>query len=80
MKFKEDKTFDYKLDETTSSIFGSNICEIEWNVSDDGEIIITQFINNSHHTPIMDHEHFYTCNIELYNEIVDYIKKNLYWA
>ena len=59
MKFKEDKTFDYKLDEATASLFGDDVAEIEWNILDSGEIRITQFINNNHHTPIMDHDHFY---------------------
>ena len=76
MKFEKDKVFNYKLNKSSASIFGSDIAEIEWNILDDGEVRITQFINNEYHTPIMDYEHFHTCNIELYNEIVDYIKEN----
>ena len=76
MRFQEDKVFQYKLGELSASIFGSDIAEIEWNILDDGEIRINQFINNEYHTPIMDHDHFYNCNIELYTEIVNFIKDN----
>ena len=77
MKFEEDKVFEYQLNNESASIFGSDIAEIEWNITDDDEVIITQFINNEYHTPIMDYDHFYNHNIELYTEIVDYIKENL---
>ena len=76
MKFKKDKVFDYQLDKESASIFGSDVAEIEWNITDDNKIIITQFINVQYHTPIMDHDHFYLTDRKLYNKIVDYIKKN----
>ena len=76
MKFKEDKVFDYKLKKTSASIFGSDIAEIEWNITDDDKVIITQFINNEYHTPIMDHDHFYLSDRKLYNKIVEYINEN----
>ena len=76
MKFKEDQVFNYQLDEESASIFGSDIAEIEWNITDDDEVIITQFINNEYHTPIMDHDHFYNHNRELYDVIVEYVIKN----
>ena len=76
MKFKEDKVFNYKLDKSSASIFGSDVAEIEWNILDDGEVRITQFINNEYHTPIMDHDHFYLSDVKLYTKIVDYIKEN----
>ena len=74
MKFKKDKVFDYQLDKESASIFGSDVAEIEWNITDDNKIIITQFINVQYHTPIMDHDHFYLTDRKLYNKIVDYIK------
>ncbi len=76
MKFKEDKVFDYKLDKKAASIFGNDIAEIEWNIKDNDEVIVTQFINNEYHTPIMDHDHFYLSDRKLYNDIVNYIKEN----
>jgi len=76
MRFDQNKVFQYKLDTSSASIFGSDIAEIEWNILDDGEIRINQFINNEYHTPIMDYEHFYNCNRELYIEVVEYIKEN----
>ena len=76
MKFKKDKVFDYQLDKESASIFGSDVAEIEWNITDDNKIIITQFINVQYHTPIMDHDHFYLTDRKLYNKIVDYIKEN----
>ena len=75
MKFEEDKVFEYQLDKESASIFGSDIAEIEWNITDDDEVIITQFINNQYHTPIMDHYHFYLSDRKLYDTIVEYIKK-----
>ena len=75
MKFKEDKVFNYQLNKESASIFGSDIAEIEWNITEDGEVIITQFINNEYHTPIMDYDHFYNHNIELYTQIIEYIEK-----
>ena len=75
MKFKEDKVFNYQLDKESASIFGSDIAEIEWNITEDGKVIITQFINNEYHTTIMDYDHFYNHNIELYTQIVEYIEK-----
>ena len=76
MKFKKDTVFDYQLDKESASIFGSDVAEIEWNITDDNKIIITQFINVQYHTPIMDHDHFYLTDRKLYNKIVDYIKEN----
>ena len=74
MKYKENRVFNYTLDKGNASIFGSAIAEIEWNISDDGEVVVEQFINNEYHTPIMDHDMFYNCNVELYNIIVAHIK------
>ena len=76
MKFENDKIFHYKLNEEDASLFGNNTTEIEWNIKDDGEVIITQFINNEYHTPIMDHDHFYLSDRKLYDTIVGYIKDN----
>ena len=76
MKYKENRVFDYTLDKDNASIFGSAIAEIEWNVTDNGEVTIEQFINNEYHTPIMDHDMFYNCNLELYDTILVHIKQN----
>ena len=76
MKFEEDKVFEYQLNTESASIFGSDIAEIEWNITDNDEVIITQFINNEYHTPIMDHDHFYLSDRKLYDTIVEYIKEN----
>lgn len=76
MKYKENKVFDYTLDEDSASIFGSAVAEVEWNIADDGSIVIQQFINNEYHTPIMDHDMLYNCNSELYEKILVYIKQN----
>ena len=35
MKFEEDKVFEYQLNNESASIFGSDIAEIEWNITDD---------------------------------------------
>ena len=50
MKFKEDKVFNYQLDKESASIFGSDIAEIEWNITADGEVIITQYTKAGEHT------------------------------
>ena len=76
MKFEEDKVFEYQLNNESASIFGSDIAEIEWNITDNDEVIITQFINNEYHTPIMDHDHFYLSDRKLHDTIVEYIKEN----
>ena len=74
MKFAEDQEFIYILAKDEASIFGNDEAEIEWNVTDDGKVIINQFINNQYHTPIMDHDHFYLSDRPLYEKIVEHIK------
>ena len=74
MKFTEDQEFIYILAKDEASIFGNDEAEIEWNVTDDGKVIITQFINNEYHTPIMDHNHFIFHERPLYEKIVEHIK------